>query len=554
MKSPFCHIIVSFVLAAICVAGCTESPSDRLSSASRMVYEHPDSAYLILREVDYSDFDTDSLKARYILTKAIANIGVGRSLITDTLLDDAASYYRSAGDTAGWVAATQLLSGYDFMKGDSEPALRRLEEMSVQINNAELLWDTYLHMLEFSFYNGDYARAYNYADRLLRQTDVPEQILKFGASKGAACYFDGDYAEGLAVFDSIIGTGAPARARPEVAREFYFDYAEILDGAGHSSEAIAILDSLYHDEAPVNDVENVKRNVTLALFYANSGNTAKAKELIGSINHEGTQGVFEIYAYIGMLKAAVQFKETGRFPSELMHKVPGKLHRSHRLAQFNQATALESVMELSDDNYELKLQRQRLWLFISGIALLSVVSGVIVYFVLSRRKRRMIEAEERAEALERMLKDAEKAEVDKYESSAGDKLKAALLRQLGIFKTFAGTPTQQSRDALKKISAAVGGEGAIDTLVDWPEFYSMIDNLYDGFHAGLMKRYPGMFNDKERQIIVLLKAGFSTKEIGVLTEQSSATIYTRKSVIRKKLSTPDDGDFIAQIEAQIKDS
>ena len=48
---------------------------------------------------------------------------------------------------------------------------------------------------------------------------------------------------------------------------------------------------------------------------------------------------------------------------------------------------------------------------------------------------------------------------------------------------------------------------------------------------------------------MLLKAGFSTKEIGVLTEQSSATIYTRKSVIRKKLNiTEDSGDIIAHIE------
>lgn len=124
-----------------------------------------------------------------------------------------------------------------------------------------------------------------------------------------------------------------------------------------------------------------------------------------------------------------------------------------------------------------------------------------------------------------------------------------MLRQLGIFKTFAGTPTPQSRDALKKISA-VGNDGdSIESLVDWPEFYSMIDNLYGDFHARLIAKYPGSFNDKEQQIIVLLKAGFSTKGIGVLTEQSSATIYTRKSVIRKKLGTPENGDIVAGVEA-----
>lgn len=220
------------------------------------------------------------------------------------------------------------------------------------------------------------------------------------------------------------------------------------------------------------------------------------------------------------------------------------MQRNYRFAQFDRQTALESVMELNDDNYELKLQRQRLWLLVLGISIVVVVCGITVYFVLARRKQRMVEAEERVETLERMLRDTERAD-----SSDSDKLKAALLRQLGIFKTFAGTPTPQSRDALKKIST-VGNDGSsIESLVDWQDFYSMIDNLYDGFHAKLVDRYPGMFNDKEQQIIVLLKAGFSTKEIGVLTEQSSATIYTRKSVIRKKLGTPENGDFIAQIDA-----
>lgn len=79
----------------------------------------------------------------------------------------------------------------------------------------------------------------------------------------------------------------------------------------------------------------------------------------------------------------------------------------------------------------------------------------------------------------------------------------------------------------------------------------MIDELYDGFHSRLLDRYPGLFNDRETEIIVLIKAGFSTKEIGVLTEQSSATIYVRKTAIRKKLGTEANGDFMARIEEDL---
>lgn len=550
MKSVLHYIYMSLALAAtLYVAGCTRT-QDRLDAASRLTGERPDSAYTILRDIDYDDLYEDSLRAKYVLTKAMTNIRVGRSLITDTLLSDAATYYLSAGDTANWVIASQLLSGYDFIKGDTQSALHRLEEMLPKIKSPELLWDTHIHLLELSINSNNYAGASNYADWLLRHTDVPEQILKFAIAKSASLYYmEGHAGESLAVLDSIIATGVTAKVPDDVAREFYSEYVEILDGAGHSSRAIEIIDSLYHGKAPANESEKINLIFSLAQFHANAGNTKRALQLLDSINLDGTQSYFEIYASVAMLKAALQLKESGRFPSELMHKVTKNIQRNYLLSQFDRQTAMESVIELGDDNYKLKLQRQRLWLIISVISLLLVVSGIAVYFVMAYRKRRMIEAEERAETLSGMLKELEKTEKRDDGASDSDKLKAVLLRQLGIFKTFAGTPTPQSRDALRKISSAGNDGASIESLIDWPDFYSMIDSLYDGFHAKLLKKYPGTFNDKEQQIIVLLKAGFSTKEIGVLTEQSSATIYTRKSVIRKKLATPENGDIIARLDA-----
>lgn len=539
------------VIAMVCVTGCNNS-AKKLEAASRLVHERPDSAYTILREVDYNDLDADSLKAKYILTKASANVRVGRSLITDTLLNDAADYFISVGDTADWVLASQLLSGYDLMRGESETALRRLYDVTTRISNPELLWDTYLHLLELSYSSQDYTKIYLYADWLLNHTNVPAQRLKFATAKGASRHMDGNKTEALAIFDSIIASGVVAQVPQPVSDDFYCEYTEMLDGSGHSAKAIHILDSINRNGVKINNEEEVCRMVSMAQYYANTGNTGRARMLLDSINHDATKSVFEVYAYIGLLKTALEFKETGQFPNAMMSRVAKNLHRLHNFALFDRQTALESVIELNEDNYDLKLQRQRLWLIITGISLLLVIGGGAVYVMLQRRKQRIIEAEEHAETLERMLKDAEKAEKSKDSSSDSDKLKAALLRQLGIFKTFAGIPTQQSRDALKKISTAANGETSADTLVDWQDFYSMIDNLYDGFHAKLLKLHPDTFNDKEQQIIVLLKAGFSTKEIGVLTEQSSATIYTRKSVIRKKLGTSENGDIAARIDEEIK--
>lgn len=121
---------------------------------------------------------------------------------------------------------------------------------------------------------------------------------------------------------------------------------------------------------------------------------------------------------------------------------------------------------------------------------------------------------------------------------------------MGILKTFASTPTPQSQEALKKISST-GSETISDKLVDWDTLYTMVDELHDGFHSRTEQRFPSLFTEKEIQIICLMKSGFSTKEISFLTEQSAATIYVRKSAIRKKLDTPEGGDIISQIESML---
>jgi DNA-binding CsgD family transcriptional regulator len=80
--------------------------------------------------------------------------------------------------------------------------------------------------------------------------------------------------------------------------------------------------------------------------------------------------------------------------------------------------------------------------------------------------------------------------------------------------------------------------------VDWENLFELIDNLYSGFYSKLHRKYGELLTQKEEQIIVLMLAGFSTKEISVITGQTTATIYVRKSSIRKKLGVPEKEDIV----------
>ncbi len=114
----------------------------------------------------------------------------------------------------------------------------------------------------------------------------------------------------------------------------------------------------------------------------------------------------------------------------------------------------------------------------------------------------------------------------------------------------AETPTEQNREMLRKISSIESDTNG--ELVNWNNVFELIDNLYSGFYEKLHAKYGDRLSQKEEQIIVLMLAGFSTKEISVITSQTTSTIYVRKSSIRKKLGVPEKEDIIAFLEDVLK--
>lgn len=132
------------------LASCLRGAEQKLETARQLLDENPDSAYSIMREVDYTDLGADSLRAKYILTKALIHQSIGRSLVTDTLLSDAVGYYSSAGDTANWIKASQFLSRYDVAVGNYESAFQRLDSIISHVSDPALLWDLHLNTVEIA--------------------------------------------------------------------------------------------------------------------------------------------------------------------------------------------------------------------------------------------------------------------------------------------------------------------------------------------------------------------------------------------------------------------
>ena len=90
-------------------------------------------------------------------------------------------------------------------------------------------------------------------------------------------------------------------------------------------------------------------------------------------------------------------------------------------------------------------------------------------------------------------------------------------------------------------------------LVNWNNVFELINTLYAGFYDRLQASFGDVLTPKEKQIIVLMIAGFSTKEISVITGQTTSTIYVRKSSIRKKLGIPEKEDIVTFLREKTPD-
>ena len=164
------------------------------------------------------------------------------------------------------------------------------------------------------------------------------------------------------------------------------------------------------------------------------------------------------------------------------------------------------------------------------------------------RKNKFLEKEEEIDALRKLLSESSES----GDSNKDDRFfKKILLQQLGVIKIATSNPTSANLKLLKKMKEITSKEVDVDTLLNWNDLFQIIDYIYNGFYTSLIKKYGTVLNEKEIRLCILLKANFTTKEIGVVTQQSVRTIYQRKSTIRQTLQMPEAEDIASFLSKEL---
>lgn len=545
-----------FAVIALCVASCSGSASrynKELCDAERLIQTNTDSALLVLEAIDPSDLKIDSLKAKYHFLKAYGHMKQNRSMIGDSLIGFAHNYYRNIDKVRG-VRSGIAFAWYKFWVGNTPGSIAMLDSLAGLHDVPDSLMAQTLRirvLLGASEYQGQ--QIIQLAKRLYQlETDSLRQIEAKYMLMGGYLYA-GKVDSALNIETELIDY-ARRHKRGDWEFQYTVERAQLLSEAGREDESDSLIGEIFTKAGPENGGADLL-HFQYALNALNRGDVSRAVNHIAIADSLASKmrGDDDTYfrSYSNMLHAMVDFKRTGRVK---LIQITGLNNRQNE--RFNRMKASQWESERGALNQQnralaLKAESQRKTVIILVIGLIALIILGCSAWIIRVRRQRERDNEERIEALQKMVdeyKSAPSQETDKADSIA---LRGIMLKQLGIIKMVAETPTEQNREMLRKISAIDGETNG--ELVDWEKVFEMIDSLYSGFYTKLHREYGEQLTPKEEQIIVLMVAGFSTKEISVITGQTTSTIYVRKSSIRKKLGVPEKEDIVEFLKNRSKD-
>lgn len=547
------HILYILVVA-VCFFSCSRSGTrqrDIIGAAEKVMRTNPDSAMAMLDAIDRSELKIDSLRARYYYLQAYGHMRQNRSMIGDSLIAFAHDYYRGKNPERD-MRSGAAYAWYKFWVGDTPGAIAVLDSLVGLRNVPDSLIAPTLRirvLLGAAEYQGD--ALIPFARRLMSiETDTLRRIEAKYMLLSAY-----EYAEkldsALMLTDELIDY---ARVNKWGDKQFMFELerAQILGEMGRTAESDEVVRDIFRKSSPDNGAADYL-HIQLAMNALNSGDLGRAAEELAIADSFAVKFRKEddtyYRSYSNLLRTMIDFRRNGKMKLVHVNGLNNRQQERYNRAKASQWESERGALQQQSRAMALKAESEHKTVIILVVALVALLILAGAVWIIRHRRQRERENEERAEALQKMVDELKSTPVaPEHDDKTPAALRRAMLQQLGIIRMVAETPTEQNREMLRRISSI---DGEIDgELVNWPNVFELIDTLYSGFYSNLHKRFGDTLSAKEEQIIVLMMAGFSTKEISVITGQTTSTIYVRKSSIRKKTGVPGKEDIVAFLQEE----
>ena len=545
MKIAFHILLTTLLLMAGCGRPAETTLSAELQRAEDLMYPHPDSALHILQAMTPPKDELNRATWALLLTQAKYKCFVDQS---DSLVNIAHDYFMKGDDAQRKALVLYHKAVLLKEKNEVDKALPYYLQASEEVKLTE---DYRLAYLIYSHIGMIYAhrKLHEYSVSYCEQaneyallSEDPYYIIESYNCLARTYSMQGKNEKAIMYYDKAIEIGELSNEKKVLTSSIHEKMAVYMSEE-RNEEAWNVSKTLDHNQL------SLAGNLTIGRLLYNMNKLDSAyyylNKAVQSDNIYTRRGAYQVL--FNLSKKQKDYEKNAEYSVKLwkINDSINKIDRNKALIEMQEKYDQQRVKD--EMTAKMTLQKQRI---LMGIGVAILILCFIAYRIRIRNKERitrLAEAEERIETLNHLLEEAQK-EPSPDAGQDDTFFKRILLQQLGIIRMVANTPTAQNQALLRRLAETGNDEMPAEELIAWKDLYPIIDRLYDNFYTRLMERFGSVLTDKEVQTCCLLCAGFSTKEIAVITRQASNTVYSRKTSARQKMGAPEGADIVEWVK------
>ena len=534
------------LISLVFFISCNNSYQEILQEAEDTVMDNPDEALVKLSVIVDPDKLDDSLRARYWLQVGQAHYNREEAMANLHPLQNSLEFYKIQGsDTNRIVQSLFLTAQYFLWNKDDIKAEKLLQEgLQITLENHDTLSSLFIYksLNEISEKRIDIESSLYYTQQMMKMDTIPIHFPEYCINLGNLYAFLNNEDSTVYFYEKAIKFSTHIN---DVNKAFFAKrmYADALNDLGRIKKALKLQIEVLDYYTKKNDKRASISNLSLSNYYMNINMIDSASYYIGNVDENWIKNEIALNTYYIIQKEIIKYVSQSSLDMRSIILLINKMFNKSLDKEKELTEQLQSKNLLERKNIEIYISKQRTQFLLIVILLIFIIAIGLGYFYLYARKKELLEKEEQVDTLKDLLSKAERAK-----KTNNDFFYHILLQQLGIIKLVAAEPTSENKRLLKQIVQITNKDISVETLLIWNDLYVVVDSIYNNFYSNLISKYFNILSEKEIQLCCLLKAEFSTKEISVVIQQSTQTIYQRKTTIRQKLKMASEADIIDFIE------
>lgn len=515
-----------------------------LESAEDLLETHPDSTLLILDEISDPQSLNKSLYYKYLLLQLQANYKGYKDITGDTLIFTIRDYYNDKRDIENATLASFYCGRVFEEQKNYQNAMQQFLETEKNLdktNNLNLkgLCHEAIGKIYFKQYLIDnaighymvsaeyYKQAGNYKNQIIANKFIANCLL-LGEKKDSAIYY---YDKALKMADKH----RIAQQQSEIRQGLGIVYRELEEWGKSIS---------YFNEAfkyASDSLNKAKLAANFARVYQLKGDSKSAisqlqlaLNLIPGKNNNSLKA--NIYKTWSTIEENNNDYKNALYKYQLYNKFLAQVITDNKNGAILEIEAKYDSQLIENQNKKLKLQQQGIVIFFLGVILSLAILVLIAMIKVSKRERKLKEAEQKIFKMQEMS-----ISYNEMENS----FRNVLIRHFDILKKTALLEKYLNEDEkrkgqrlLKKFNEVVYEE----QKVDWDILFNTLNIASNGCIKKLRDKLSHL-DDSEFRVCCLIYSDFNNTEIALILNYRINTVEVKKSTIRKKLGIENRGNI-----------